>query len=115
MAKILRFKGSPTLESLKGLEVNGSPFQRGKGQIEPDGIVMKIPNTFRFETYLEIAETTNGGFNLVMSQFLTRGPHAWEMEEAFGRIGFRDPEIEGQMRSLCNELVERGVAEWEEV
>ena len=42
MKKILRFNGVPTLGSLQGLEVNGSLFTRGKGQIEPDGIVIKI-------------------------------------------------------------------------
>lgn len=114
MGKILSFKGSPTLDDLKGLEVDGNSFKRGKGIIEKDGIIMDIPNTFRFETCLEVAETIEGGFDLIVSQFLTRGPEYWEMEEGFSRIGYRNPEIAEQMKTLCNDLVNRGLAEWHE-
>ncbi|WCF11667.1 hypothetical protein NDS46_30435 (plasmid) [Paenibacillus thiaminolyticus] len=109
---ILQFKNKPTVKGLEGLSINNSSFENGKGFIAQDSIIMSIPNTFRFKTNLEIAEAMDGKFNLIMTQFLTRGPEYWDMNEAFGRIGFRDPEIEEQMRSVCNELISRGLASW---
>lgn len=114
MGKILRFNNRPTLNDLEGLSVNGSFFENGDGYIQSDGIVMSIPNAFRFKTKLEIVEATDGKYNMIMTQFLTRGPDLWEMEDAFSRIGFRNPEIEEQMRLLCDELIKKGLAYWEE-
>lgn len=114
MGKILRFKNKPELSDLEGLSINGAVFERGKGLIQSDIILMYIPNTFRFETNLEIAKTTDGKYNMIMTQFLTRGPELWEMERAFDRIGFRNPEIEKQMRLLCDDLIKKGLAYWEE-
>lgn len=116
MGKVLKFKKMPELNDLEGLSVNSSKFEIGEG-IFQKGVevpVMSIPNTFRFSTTLEVAENKDGSYVLVMTQFLTRGPEYWEMEEAFDRIGFRNPEIEEQMRALCNSIIERGLAVWEE-
>lgn len=114
MKKILRFNNQPKLNDLEGLNINGSYFENGKGYMQSNGVVMHILNTFRFQTKLEIVEATDGKYNMIMTQFLTRGFELWEMEEAFSRIGFRNPEIEVQMRLLCNELIKKGLAYWEE-
>lgn len=114
MAKILRFISLPVLNELVGLEVNGSRFIEGKGYVVKFGIVMDIPNTFRFNTKLEIAETHGGDWDLIMTQFLARGPEYWEMESAFSRVGFRNPEIKEQLETLCNDLIARGLAYWVE-
>ncbi|MGG0718378.1 hypothetical protein ABE096_12410 [Robertmurraya massiliosenegalensis] len=49
-----------------------------------------------------------------MTQFLTRGPEYWEMEEAFGRIEFKNPDIEEQIKQLCEELLKRDLVYWTE-
>lgn len=114
LGKILRFKRIPALGELVGLEVNGGKFERGEGWIGKSGIVLNIPNVFRFETKLEIAETHGGDWDLVMTQFLTRGPEYWGMESAFSRIGFRNPEIQEQLEALCKDLIVKGLAHWVE-
>lgn len=114
MGKILRFNKKPELVDLEGLTVNGGSFKYGKGIIaKADTILMSIPDTFRFSTYLEIFEY-EGHHEMIMTQFLTRGADYWEMEDAFSRIGFRDPEIEEQMRLMCDELIDKGIAKWVE-
>lgn len=112
--KALRFVRSPKLSDLEGLKINDNRFVIGTGLFVKDGIIMEIPEAFRFRTRLEVASTENGDQFLILSQFLTRGPEAWDMEAAFYQIGFRDPEIEIQLRALCDELVFRGLAEWVE-
>ncbi|WP_438498583.1 hypothetical protein [Paenibacillus sp. IHBB 3054] len=112
MGKILRFHTLPTLVQLEGLEVNGGKFQGGKGWIGESGIVLNIPNVFRFNTKLEIAETNDGNWNLILTQFLTSGPGYWEMENAFSRIGYRDPEIQVQLEALCEVLIAKELACW---
>lgn len=113
MGKVLRFIEKPDLSDLEGLSVNGGSFEIGVGFIVKAKIIlMEIPNTFRFSTNLEILETYTGDWEIVMTQFLTNGPKIWEVESAFSRIGFRNPEIEEQMRFLCNELIEKGLAKW---
>lgn len=111
-ATVLRFKSSPSLGELVGVEINGSNFVRGEGWIGDSGIVLNIPSTFRFETKLEIAGTELGEWDLIMTQFLTRGPEYWEMGDAFSRIGYRNPEIREQLEVLCNVLIEKGLAYW---
>jgi len=114
MNKSLRFKKMPELQDLEGLGINGSQFERGDGMFVRNGFIMKVPGVFRFNTNLEVAEAIEGGYYLIVSQFLTNGPRAFDMEYAFGRIGFKNPEIEIQLRALCDELVSRGLAEWVE-
>lgn len=111
MSKLLIFNKKPELSDLEGLSVNGGKFEIGKGfLVKNEIILMKIPNTFRFSTNLEILKDTKDRFNLVMVQFLTRGTDLWEMSRAFDRIGFRNPEIEEQMRLMCDALVEKDLA-----
>lgn len=113
MQKELRFKAKPTLDNLNGLTINGSEFEIGKGFLDSEIIVMEIPDTFRFKTKLEaVKDDVTGDYFLVMTQFLTRGVDYWEMEQAFDRIGFRNPEIEVQLRDLCEKLISHGLAEW---
>lgn len=90
MPKVLRFKNKPTLEDLEGLSVNGGKFEQGKGFVQDDTIVMHVPKTFRFDTTLEIYQYKNGDCDLIMCQWLTRGPELWEMGDAFYRVGFND-------------------------
>lgn len=113
--KVLAFKKQPELKELAGLTVNGAEFVEGRGYIIEEGIVMDIPGVFRFQTKLEVAEDIAGIWTLIMTQFLMRGPDYWEMGEAFERIGFKNPEIEMQLRVLCDELIARGLAEWKEI
>ncbi|WP_413356695.1 hypothetical protein AA0X71_18030 [Robertmurraya sp. 2P01SA] len=76
---------------------------------------MDIPNTFRFSTKLEIfTHKDHNEIDLIMTQFLTRGPEYWEMEEAFGRIEFKNPDIEEQIKQLCEELLKRDLVYWTE-
>lgn len=115
--KVLVFKNKPTITDLEGLSINGSSFQdNAKGFVNHEGnaIVMDIPQTFRFSTKLEVVETNDNRFILIMTQILTRGVDYWHMDSAFDRIGFRNPEIKEQMQSLCDELVNRGLVEWVE-
>lgn len=114
MGKILRFHNLPTLVELEGLEVNGEKFKGGEGWIGKSGIILNIPNVFRFKTKLEIAQSGDGDWDLILTQFLTRGPNYWEMEDSFSRIGFRNPEIQTQLETLCAELVAAGLANWVE-
>jgi len=115
MDKILRFKKAPTLKDLEGLSVNGGTFEIGDGFIQKNTIVMNVPNTFRFTTKIEVYSYENGICDLIMSQFLTRGPELWEMGDAFYRIGFNDEgNTEQQLRYLCNELINRDLVEWVE-
>lgn len=115
MRKTLKFKKEPKLSDLEGLNINGARFERDNSMvIRGDVVLMNIPNTFRFQTNLEIVDTIDGDWFMIMTQFLTRGPEYWEMERAFERIGFRNPEIEGQMRLLCDELIKKDLAYWEE-
>lgn len=111
--KILRFHNKPSLEDLEGLSVNGAFFENGEGFIQKNTVVMHVPNTFRFDTTLEVFQYQNGTCDLIMSQWLTRGPELWEMGDAFYRIGFGDEgTTEQQMRDLCQTLVDRGLAYW---
>ena len=112
--KALKFIKSPGLSDLEGLKINENRFTIGTGLFVENGIIMEIPEAFRFRTRLEVASTENGDKFLILSQFLTRGPDYWDMEDAFYKIGFRNPEIETQLRALCDELVSRGLAEWVE-
>jgi hypothetical protein len=112
MSKLLKFVKSPKLSDLEGLKINDNRFVIGTGLFVKDGIIMEIPEAFRFRTRLEVATAQSGGQYLILSQLLTGGPNAWDMEDAFYRIGFRNPEIETQLRALCDELVSRGLAEW---
>ncbi|MEK8215531.1 hypothetical protein [Paenibacillus sp. FSL L8-0463] len=114
MGKILRFHSLPTLVQLEGVEVNGEKFKGGEGWIGESGIVLNIPNVFRFDTKLEIAETNGGDWDLILTQFLTKGPDYWEMESSFSRIGFRNPEIQVQLEALCEGLIAKGLAHWVE-
>lgn len=114
MGKALKFIKHPQLEDFKGLSIKGHEFKIGKGIFHDEIILMEIPETFRFETSLEVAEDQDNSFGLIATQFLTRGPDYWEMEAAFDRVGFRNPEIEIEMKNLCNQLVERECAQWEE-
>jgi len=114
MKKILRFKKAPTLKDLEGLSVNGGTFENGDGCIQKNTIVMDVPNTFRFSTKIEVYTFENGVCDLIMSQFLTRGPEYWEMGDSFRRIGFRNPEIETQFRVLCETLVNKDLVYWAE-
>lgn len=115
MVKMLRFKKEPNLTDLEKLSINGATFKNGEGYFTNETIVMVIPNTFRFSTKLEIfTHEDNNEIDLIMTQFLTRGPEYWEMEDAFSRIGFRNPEIEEQMRSLCEELLKMDLVHWVE-
>lgn len=115
MPKALRFKKKPMLEELHGLSVNGAIFEEGNGYYVDNTIVMNIPKTFRFSTNLEVYPNDDGSFDLNVTQFLTRGPDIWEMEEAFSRIGFRDESTEQQLRVLCDELINRDLAVWVEI
>jgi len=114
MGKILRFKEEPTLVDLQGLSVNGATFERGKGFFQKaETIIMYIPNTFRFTTNLEVYKGDKH-YDLILTQFLSRGPEYWEMEDSFRRIGFRNPEIETQFRALCETLINKDLAYWAE-
>ncbi len=76
-------------------------------------IVMDVPDTFRFSTKIEVYSNGEGICDLIMSQFLTRGPELWEMGDAFYRIGFNDEgNTEQQLRNLCDELINRGLVDW---
>lgn len=110
--KILRFHDKPVLEDLVDLKINGAEFRNGKGFIQDDIIIMEIPDTFRFSTKLEVLETNVGNHDLCLTQILTRWSEFWEMGEAFERIGFRNPEIESQLRELCDYLIELGLVYW---
>lgn len=114
MGEILRFYKEPELSELEELVVNGGSFKPNNGTIESKNIALEIPNTFRFTTHLEIAQSLGGNLNLIMTQYLTRGLDYWHMKDAFDRIGFRDPDIEKQLRQLCDRLVEMGLAFWVE-
>lgn len=115
MGKILRFKEAPSLKDLEGLSVNGGTFENGDGFIQKNTIVMEVPNTFRFATTIEIYSNGEGICDLIMAQFLTRGPDLWEMGDAFYRIGFNDEgDTEQQLRNLCDELINRGLVDWVE-
>lgn len=113
---ILRFHKEPKLEDLEGLSINGGVFKKDEGMYtSKPTLLMRIPETFRFTTNLEVytySEEKGGHSDLIMVEFLTRGPDYWEMGDAFDRAGFRTPEIEAQMRTLCDELVARELAYW---
>lgn len=113
MEKVLEFYKEPEISDLEGLSINEATFKVGRGMIiDSEVLLMEIPNTFRFTTKLEILKTDDGRSQMVMTQFLSRGPELWAMGEAFSRIGFRNPEIEEQMRVLCDELIKKGLAKW---
>lgn len=114
MGKILRFKEEPTLLDLEGLSVNGATFIRDKGFFQStETLIMRIPHTFCFSTNLEVYKGDEN-CDLILVQFLTRGPEYWEMGDSFRRIGFRNPEIETQFKELCETLVTKGLAYWTE-
>lgn len=114
MGRILKFREEPAPWDLEGLEVDGANFFRGKGNFNDNACVMVIHKAFRFYTVLEVAENQDGEYFLIMTQILTRGVDYWDMEAAFDRIGFRNPEIEKQMRDLCQRLIEKNLADWVE-
>lgn len=115
VTKILRFKEKPSINNFEGLSVNGGVFKEGDGFIQKNTILMEVPNTFRFDTTVEVYTYENGVCDLIMSQFLTRGPELWEMEDAFYRIGFNDEgNSEEQLRDLCVELINRNLVDWVE-
>lgn len=112
MVKILRFKKEPNLLDLEGLQVNGASFEQGKSFFQQtETIIMDIPNVFRFSTKLEVYKGDEH-CDLILVQFLTRGPEYWEMDDSFRRIGFRNPEIETQFRALCEALINKDLAYW---
>ena len=110
--KILRFYKKPLLSDFDGISINGGVFEKGNGMAQANIIFMEIPNVFRFYTNLEIAENESGEYNMILTQFLTGGVKVWEMDESFFRIGFRDPEIEKELRLLCDDLVNKKLAYW---
>lgn len=115
MDNILRFHKKPKLSDFEGLSINGAVFKEGEGMFTKSTVMVDIPRTFRFTTYLEVftsSEDKGGMSDLIMTEFLTRGPDLWEMGDAFSRAGFRTPEIEEQMRTLANVLIEKGLAYW---
>ncbi|MET4563535.1 hypothetical protein ABIA69_004755 [Lysinibacillus parviboronicapiens] len=113
MTKILRFKKKTNITDFEGLSVNGGAFKEGDGFIQKNTIVMDVPDTFRFSTKIEVYSNGEGICDLIMSQFLTRGPELWEMGDAFYRIGFNDEgNTEQQLRNLCDELINRGLVDW---
>ncbi len=115
MSKRLVFKNDPTLEDLKGLEINGKSFEKREGHFTKNGIVLHVPETFRFGSCFEIVYSVDRKPILVLTQFLTRGLEYWDMGDAFGRIEFRDPEIERQLRNIVDQMVSRELAYWEEL
>lgn len=113
MPKILRFNQKPTIADFEGLSVNGGFFKEGEGFIQENTILMDVPKTFRFSTKIEVYAYEDGGCDLIMSQYLTRGPELWEMGDSFYRIGFNDEgTTEQQVRDLCDELIKRDLVYW---
>src|SRR5690606_23443744 len=81
--RVLRFHKKPTLSDLEGLTINGAGFKEGEGMYSSKPtLLMNIPKTFRFTTHLEVftyREDKGSMSDLIMSEFLTRGPDYWEM------------------------------------
>jgi hypothetical protein len=115
MTKHIRFNEKPKLEDLTNLtlSIDNEGFRVDEGLINhPNGIVLPIVNSFRFTAYLEVVKTTKDKWFLVLTELLTNHIKYRGMEDAFDRMGFRTPEIEKQMRSLIDQLIESDLAQW---